>query len=279
MDEIADKILDPSIISQALAAAEANPDLRIRCPWCHVGFLGSEYANHAKVHERKGLMDAIILAGGKGSRLAPWPAPKCLLPVNGVPILIRLLDHLFASKQIQRAIVCTGYRGGDVSAAIGASHYGATEWNAEVLISDAGEDAPMGVRLHAAQALMTSSRALICYGDELADVDVGALAKHHEATTSALTFTTARQKIAGGVFNTYSSSSRVTIDEEAAAVVNVGFVVAEKQCWDMLNASDGVSTWINRLAYARPVSSFSHEGKRATVNSLADLAYAEEVWK
>lgn len=222
-------------------------------------------------------MDAIILAGGKGSRLAPWPAPKCLLPVNGVPILIRLLDHLFSWPCVERAIVCTGYRGGDVAAALGASRYNPIDGTLEVLVSDAGEDATMGQRLRAARSLVKSDRVLICYGDELADVNINALVEFHEGTQAALTFTKAKQKVIGGVVDTYSM--RAKINEETTVDVNIGFVVAEKQCWDQLDTVDGVSTWINRLVYSHIVSAFPHEGKRATVNSLADLAYAEEVWR
>ena len=216
-------------------------------------------------------MNAIILAGGRGSRLQPWHAPKCLLPINGVPMLHRILLHL-EEAAIRTAIVCTGYRADDVEASL-------TRFEADMNIgvSDAGEDAPMGARLlKARNADSVVRRVLICYGDELADVNISALLLAHEG--ALMTFTFARAASPGGTVDT---DGEQLIVENQTHFANIGFVVVEPECWDVLEPEDGLSDWINRVwANARKqVHMFVHEGKRATVNSLADLQYAEEVWK
>jgi len=55
-------------------------------------------------------MIAVILAGGKGSRLAPVTnfLPKALVPINGSPILKHQFDQL-SRIGISKAIVLTGY--------------------------------------------------------------------------------------------------------------------------------------------------------------------------
>lgn len=63
--------------------------------------------------------DAIVLVAGRGSRLAPLTdtMPKCLVDIDGTPLVIRLLRQLKAAG-VQRAHLVVGYRGEDVEAAL-----------------------------------------------------------------------------------------------------------------------------------------------------------------
>ncbi len=53
---------------------------------------------------------AIILAAGTGSRLGPFTehTPKCLLPINGVPILHNMLTHL-SSSGVEETVIVVGH--------------------------------------------------------------------------------------------------------------------------------------------------------------------------
>ena len=53
---------------------------------------------------------AVILAAGVGNRLRPFTdlSPKCLVPVNGVPILINTLTHL-AKAGISQTVIVVGH--------------------------------------------------------------------------------------------------------------------------------------------------------------------------
>lgn len=56
-----------------------------------------------------GRFDVCILAGGLGTRLAGlWDGPKCLVPVDGVPLLERLLQQV-VPLQPQRIVLATGH--------------------------------------------------------------------------------------------------------------------------------------------------------------------------
>ncbi len=57
-------------------------------------------------------MDAILLAGGYGTRLYPLTLdrPKALLPVGGRPILDHIVDALEASDEIRRMFLVTNTR-------------------------------------------------------------------------------------------------------------------------------------------------------------------------
>ena len=62
-------------------------------------------------------MQAAILAGGLGTRLKPLTErmPKAMVPVNGKPFLLHLLE-LLKSQGIDDIVICIGYLGGQVKA-------------------------------------------------------------------------------------------------------------------------------------------------------------------
>ncbi len=53
---------------------------------------------------------AIILAAGTGSRLGSFTehSPKCLVPINGVPILVNMLTHL-SDVGVEETVIVVGY--------------------------------------------------------------------------------------------------------------------------------------------------------------------------
>ena len=65
-------------------------------------------------------MQAVILAGGLGTRLRPLTltVPKPMLPVGGKPFLCHQLEHLKA-QGIRRALLLIGHLGGQVKAYFG----------------------------------------------------------------------------------------------------------------------------------------------------------------
>jgi D-glycero-alpha-D-manno-heptose 1-phosphate guanylyltransferase len=128
-------------------------------------------------------MEAIILAGGLGTRLRDTvpDLPKPLAPINGVPFLTLLLEQLRDSSVISRAILATGYRAGQIEA-----HY---NQNAPPLpITFSVETSPLGTggALKQAAALATSDAIIVLNGDSYFDVDLKALvATFHPLTLAA----------------------------------------------------------------------------------------------
>ena len=65
-------------------------------------------------------MQAIILAAGMGRRLGDYTKDntKCMVPVNGVRLIDRLLGQL-AKQQLNRVIIVVGYKGKELREYIG----------------------------------------------------------------------------------------------------------------------------------------------------------------
>ena len=68
---------------------------------------------------------AIILAAGIGSRLEPFTdhTPKCIAPINGIPILTNMLVHMYDSG-VEETVIVVGYLKEKIYALIGTAFNG-----------------------------------------------------------------------------------------------------------------------------------------------------------
>ena len=107
-------------------------------------------------------MDAIILAGGKGTRLRSVISdrPKPLAQINGLPFLDHLLSQI--ERHVSRIILAVGYLGDQI----------ALQYNDRCLISL--EDRPLGTggAVCKAARLVQGERFWVFNGDSFFDVDL-----------------------------------------------------------------------------------------------------------
>ena len=130
-------------------------------------------------------MDAVVLAGGRGTRLAPLTVtvPKPLLPLGERPIIDILITQL-AAAGVARVIVCLGYLAPLMQAFLGDG----SRWG--VAIETRIEAEPLGT----AGALRTlaglTDDFFVVNGDTLTDLDFQALAQAHRAAEAWATLFT-----------------------------------------------------------------------------------------
>jgi len=128
-------------------------------------------------------MEAVILAGGKGTRLAARTGglPKSLVPIAGKPLLAHQFE-LLARHGIRRATLLCGYG----AAAIREFAGDGSRWGLEIVCID--EPAPLGT----AGAVIASlaqlpSEFLVLYGDTMVNVDLKRLCAAHAASGAQAT--------------------------------------------------------------------------------------------
>jgi NDP-sugar pyrophosphorylase family protein len=113
---------------------------------------------------------AVILAGGKGTRLSGTVAdrPKVLAAVSGKPFLSYLLDQLKAAG-IRRVVLCTGYMGKMIHESFGSEYNG-------MALTYSHETVPLGTggALRLALPLFDSDPVLVMNGDSYCQADLGA---------------------------------------------------------------------------------------------------------
>jgi D-glycero-alpha-D-manno-heptose 1-phosphate guanylyltransferase len=128
-------------------------------------------------------MEAIVLAGGLGTRLASrlHGLPKPMAPVAGRPFLEILLNQLHRSG-CTRVLLAVGHRHSVIQDHFGASFHG-------IEIDYAVESVPLGtggaIRLALAHAREES--VLVLNGDTFLDADYAAMLRFHASQGAAVT--------------------------------------------------------------------------------------------
>ena len=128
-------------------------------------------------------MEAIILAGGLGTRLraAVPDLPKPLAPIHGRPFLEHQMDYWIA-QGVTRFILSVGYKRGLIEA-----HFGTTY--RKCALAYAREDEPLGTGggLLLALAEVQTESILVLNGDTFFEVALETLCEQHAAKQAQLT--------------------------------------------------------------------------------------------
>jgi NDP-sugar pyrophosphorylase family protein len=220
-------------------------------------------------------MEALLLAGGKAERLgdAAQGLPKPLVPVAGIPLAAYAVARL-ANCGVTRVIVAC--RAGDEDAFLNAlAGLGAD-------LEAVGEDEPLGrgggLRL-AATRRQEEGPVLALNGDELLDVDFGALLSEHEATGAAGTIVVAQVRSPFGVVDVEADGT-ITGFREAPLLehwVNSGvYVLGEEAVALLPEKGDHEQSTFPQLAGERRLHAHRHRGAWLTVNTPKDLRRAAE---
>jgi D-glycero-alpha-D-manno-heptose 1-phosphate guanylyltransferase len=128
-------------------------------------------------------MEAIVLAGGKGTRLSAVVPnlPKPMAPVAGRPFLSYLL-HRLQTQGVRRVCLSTGYMGEVVRGAYGSSFEG-------MEIAYAQEETPLGTggAVRMSLAFTREEDVFVMNGDTFAELDLRLMKDLHLAARSRLT--------------------------------------------------------------------------------------------
>lgn len=137
-------------------------------------------------------MRAVILAGGRGARLAPYTTviPKPLLPVGDLPILEIVLRQL-AHAGIDRATLTLGYLAEYFRAFL--SHH--KSLHKLLAIDCVEEEKPTGTAGSLAFVPDLAGDFLVMNGDILTDLDYGALIRHHQDHDAWLTIAAHQKEV------------------------------------------------------------------------------------
>jgi D-glycero-alpha-D-manno-heptose 1-phosphate guanylyltransferase len=126
-------------------------------------------------------MEAVILAGGMGTRLqSVWPnQQKCMAPVAGKPFLYYVVRGL-SDQGVDRIILATGYQ-----------HTQISDWLAhqsfpvDIVLSIEAEPMGTGGAFLQALSLVKTETTLVCNGDSFIPFDLNTLQDFHQSHGAA----------------------------------------------------------------------------------------------
>lgn len=180
------------------------------------------------------MTQAVVLAGGKGTRLASRlnGRPKPLIDVDGVPLLKRQIDTLIANG-VDNIVVLVNHAADQIAQFVAENHFAATI----SLIDDGEPRGTAGATLACLDQL--HDRFIVVYGDTLFDIDIAHMIAAHQSAAadislllhpndhpadSDLVEIDAEDWVSG--FHAYPHPPGAHLRN----LVNAAFYVVEKQC-------------------------------------------------
>ncbi len=234
-------------------------------------------------------MKAVILCGGRGTRLAEETkvTPKPLVEVGGIPIVIHIINH-YLNHGISEFILATGYLADQFTAyfsdsnksRLSAELFGRT---ATVTVVNTGEETLTGGRLLRLKPLLTDENFLLTYGDGLTNSNIKESLEFHMNHKKKATITAVRPPARFGVIQMDEKSAVNYFQEKNqtdAGWINGGFFVFNKSIFDYLEDDKTVleEKPLRGLTKESELMAFKHHGFWQCMDTIRDREYLEELW-
>ncbi|SMH33941.1 glucose-1-phosphate cytidylyltransferase [Maritimibacter sp. HL-12] len=246
-------------------------------------------------------MKAVILAGGRGTRLAEETGlrPKPMVEIGGRPILWHIMK-IYAAHGITDFIICLGYRGWQIkdyflnyarrasdltvdlaTGAVDVLRPGVEPWR--VTLIDTGEATQTGGRLKRVGHLLEGESAFcMTYGDGLGDVDITAAIAFHAAHGRAATVTAVTPPGRFGALAREDELVRAFTEKPAGdgGTINGGFFVLSPAVLTRIagDATHWEDAPLKGLAADGELMAFEHRGFWQPMDTLRDRDQLEALW-
>jgi len=226
-------------------------------------------------------MKAVILAGGKGTRLAPYTTafPKPLMPIGDRPILDIVLRQLAASG-FDDITLAVGHLAELIMAYCGdGSRYG-------VSLGYSREDAPLGTAGPLAQVPGIESTFLTMNGDLLTAIDYREMVALHRARGHVATVATFERDITVdlGVIETDDHEMVINYREKPTIryLASTGIYVFEPDVLKHIQPNvrlDLPDLILSLVAQQLPVGNYAFRGRWLDIGRHDDYAEANAVFE
>ncbi len=246
-------------------------------------------------------MKAVILAGGRGTRLAEETTirPKPMVEIGGRPILWHIMK-IYAAHGVSDFVVCLGYKGwqikeyflnyrlhsSDVSVDLSTGQVEVLRPAAEpwrITLVDTGEETMTGGRLRRiARHVAEEDAFCMTYGDGVSDVDVAALIDFHRSHRRLATVTAVVPPGRFGALARQGDQVDAFIEKPPGdgGTINGGFFVLSPRVLDRVEGDDTV--WeeepLRSLARDGELHAFDHRGFWQPMDTLRDRDQLERLW-
>lgn len=246
-------------------------------------------------------MKAVILAGGRGSRLSEETMlrPKPMVEIGGRPILWHIMK-IYAGHGITDFIVCLGYKGylvkeyfanyrlhaSDVTVDLsqgGVTYHAAHSEPWTVTLVDTGLSTETGGRLKRIAPYLKGEEAFcLTYGDGLGNIDIGRAVAFHHGHGKLATMTAVHPPGRFGVIG-LDGEHALSFQEKPNAengFINGGYFVLSPKTLELVEGDETV--WergpLETLAARGELAAFRHDGFWQPMDTLREKEQLETMW-
>ncbi|MEO7573749.1 MAG: sugar phosphate nucleotidyltransferase [Acidimicrobiales bacterium] len=234
-------------------------------------------------------MKAVILAGGRGTRLGEETLirPKPMVQVGDRPIILHILEH-YAHYGLTEFVVALGYMGDQISEYLldlqrrspaGPDGLRPGDWTLELV--DTGLDTDTGGRVKRVAPYVDADAFMLTYGDGVADVDLHRLLAFHRAHGRLATVTAVHPPPRFGQLH-LRGDQVVRFDEKPLheSLINGGFFVLEPAVIDLIDGDETSFEHdpLDRLVAGGELMAYRHESFWQCMDAPRDKEYLDALW-
>lgn len=245
-------------------------------------------------------MKAIILAGGRGTRLAEETSlrPKPLVEIGGRPILWHIMK-IYASFGFRDFLVACGYKGEMIKEYFHNYHihnndyflnlrdgsrkiinHKGDDWQIGVI--DTGIDTMTGGRIRRLREWTEGKTFMVTYGDGVGNVNIRELVAFHKAHGKLATVTAARPPARFGALHMDGDlvSEFSEKPQTEAGWISGGFFVFEQGVFDYLEDDSTILEHkpLERLSLDNQLMAYRHHGFWQPMDTVRDKRLLESLW-
>jgi len=245
-------------------------------------------------------MKAVILAGGRGTRLAEETVirPKPMVEIGGRPILWHIFK-IYSHHGIHDFVVCLGYKGymikeyfanyflhnADVTFDLAENAMEVHQNTAEpwrVTLVETGDKTATGGRLRRVRDHLGDEDFCFTYGDGVSTVNVSELLDFHRGHGKLATVTAIKPPSKYGVLRL--EEQRVVDFQEKpvghGGWINGGYFVLSPKVIDLIDDDDTPFEHepMRRLVTEGELSAYFHRGFWQSMDTLRDKNLLEDLW-
>jgi glucose-1-phosphate cytidylyltransferase len=245
-------------------------------------------------------MKVIILAGGRGTRLAEETTvrPKPMVEIGGSPILWHIMQ-IYAGYGYKDFLVACGYKGEMIKEYFDSflAHHSdyfidlksgsreminshSVDWRVGLI--DTGSETMTGGRILRLRRWIGEETFMVTYGDCLGDINVRALTEFHRAHNRLATITAVRPpaRFGGLVLEGDQVLEFTEKPQTGEGWINGGFFVFEPGVFDYLVDDQTIleREALERLAADEQLMVFRHHGFWQPMDTLREKQLLESLW-
>ncbi len=223
----------------------------------------------ASIHEFKCELPVVVLCGGKGTRMWPLTAetPKSLIEIGGKAVLWHLMKK-YSAHGHKEFILCLGYLADKIKDYFSKPENRDPDW--KIHFVDTGLDVTKSQRMEKIKEYISGEQFLLCYSDDLSNIDINEVISFHQKNGKAVTLTSIPLYTNFGVLELADEHEVRSFREKPRIPeywINGGFFVCDKKVFEHLHRGEFEDEVLKYLASQKQVAAFKFDGFWKCMNS------------